>query len=160
MVCSPSQLLQLWQNLHLPKGIQIHFGPIVKAGGSNVSSKGQIIFKPRQIWMLTGHLNNEELILCQIQPTQAKSGTQDQLEDREGLGPFKFLLNFNLSALGVGDGQFSLHNGLLFLFHSSKIDRKHICQLQELTLYDLLSQFSWDWCMTRTNNESFLFLSR
>ena len=106
--------------------------------------------------MLTGRLNNEELILRQVQPTQGKSGTQDQLENGEGLGPCKNILNFNLSAFGIGHKQFSLQKCLWFLFHSAKIDRQQICQLHELALYDLLSQFSWDWSMPRTNNESFL----
>ena len=57
--------------------------------------------------MLTGRLNNEQLILRQVQPTQGKSGTQDQLENCEGLGPSKNILNFNLSAFGVGHEQFS-----------------------------------------------------
>ena len=87
--------------------IQIHFGPIIKVTGSSIPSKGQIVFKPSQTWMLTGRLNNEELILRQIQPTQGKSGTQDQLENCEGLSPSKNILNFNLSAFGVGHEQFS-----------------------------------------------------
>ena len=105
-----------------------------------------------------GHLNNEELILRQVQPTQGKSGTQDKLENCEGLSPRKDILNFNLSAFGIGHKQFSLQKGLLLLFHSAKIDCQQICQFDELALYDLLSQFSWDWSMHRTNNESFLGL--
>ena len=66
--------------------------------------------------MLTGRLNNEELILRQVQPTQGKSGTQDQIENCEGLGPLKNILNFNLSAFGIGYVQFSLQKGLWFLF--------------------------------------------
>ena len=136
--------------------IQIHFGPVIKARGSCIPSKGQIVFKPSQTQMLTSRLNNEELILRQIQPTHGKSGTQDQLENCEG--PSKNILNFNLSAFGVGHEQSSLQKGLWFRFHSTKIDRKQISQLHKLALYDLLSQFSWDWSMTRTNNESFLRL--
>ena len=108
--------------------------------------------------MLTGRLNNEELILRQVQPTQGKSGTLDQLENCEGLSPRKDILNFSLSAFGIGYEQFSLQKGLWFLFHSAKIDCQQICQFDELALYDLLSQFSWDWSMPRTNNESFLGL--
>ena len=106
--------------------------------------------------MLTGLLNNEELILRQVQPTQGKSGTQDQLENCEGLSPRKNILNFNLSALGIGYKQFSLQKGLWFLFHSAKIDHRQICQFDKLALYDLLSQFSWVLSMPRTNNERFL----
>ena len=106
--------------------IQIHFGPIIKARGSSIPSKGQIVFKPSQTRMLTGRLNNEELILRQVQPTQGKSGTQDQLENCEGLSPRKDILNFNLSAFGIGYEQFSLQKGLLFLFHCAKIDRQQI----------------------------------
>ena len=58
--------------------------------------------------MLTGRLNIEELILRQVQPTQGKSGTQDQLENCEGLSPHKDILEFNLSAFGIGYEQFSL----------------------------------------------------
>ena len=101
--------------------------------------------------MLTGRLNNEELILHQVQPVQAKSGTQDQLENCEGLSRRKNILNFYLSAFGIGYEKFSLQKGLWFLFHSVKIDRRQICQFDELALYDLLSQFSWDWSMPRTN---------
>ena len=63
-----------------------------------------------------GHLNNEELILRQVQPTQGKSGTQDKLENCEGLSPHNDILNFNLSAFGIGYEQFSLQKGLWFLF--------------------------------------------
>ena len=101
-----------------------------------------------------GHLNNEELILRQVQPTQGKSGTLDKMENCEGLGPCKNILNFDLSAFGIGYKQFSVQKGLWFLFHSAKIDCQQICQFDELALYDLLSQFSWDWSMPRTNNES------
>ena len=95
-----------------------------------------------------GCLNNEEL----TGPTNAgKSGTQDQLENCEGLSPHKDILEFNLSAFGIGYEQFSLQKGLWFLFHSAKIDRQQICQCDKLVLYDLLSQFSWDWSMPRTN---------
>ena len=108
--------------------------------------------------MLTGYLNNEELILRQVRPTQGKSGTQDQLENCEGLSPRKNILNFNLSAFGIGHQQFSLQKGLWFMFHSAEIDCEQIRQLHELALYDLLSQFSGDGSMTRTNNESFFGL--
>lgn len=108
--------------------------------------------------MLTGRLNNEQLILCQVQPTQGESGTQDQLENCEGLSPRKDILNFDLSALGIGYEQFSLQKGLWFLFHGAEINCQQICQFDELALYDLLSQFSWDWSMPRTNNEGFLGL--
>ena len=101
--------------------------------------------------MLTGRLNNEELILRQVQPTQGRSGPQDQLENCESLCPGKNILNFNLSAFGIGHEQFSLQKGLWFLFHSAKIDRQQVCQSDKLALYDLLSQFSWDWSMPRTN---------
>ena len=80
------------------------------------------------------------------------------MENGEGLGPCKNILNFNLSVLGIEYKQFSLQKGLWFLFHSVKIDRQQICQFNELALYDLLSQLSWDWSMPRTNNESFLGL--
>ena len=66
--------------------------------------------------MLTGRLNNQELILRQVQPTQGKSGTQDQMENCEGLGPCKNILNVNLSVFGIGYEQFSLQKGLWFLF--------------------------------------------
>ena len=138
--------------------IQIHFGPIIKACGSSIPSKGQIVFKPSQTRMLKGCLNNEELILRQVQPTQGESGTQDQLENCEGLSLCKNIINFNLSLFGIGHKHFSLQKGLWFLFHHVKIDHKQIRQLHELVLYDLLSQFSWVWSMTRTNNESFLGL--
>ena len=108
---------------------QIHFGPIIKAQGSSIPSKGQIVFKPSQTLILMGRLNNEELILHQVQPMQGKTGTQDQLENCEGLSPCKSILNFNLSAFGIGHEQFSLQKGLWFLFHSAKIDCKQIRQL-------------------------------
>ena len=66
--------------------------------------------------MLTGLLNNEELTLRQVQSTREKSGTQDQLENCEGLSPHKDILEFNLSAFGIGYVQFSLQKGLWFLF--------------------------------------------
>jgi len=89
---------------------------------------------------------------------QGIRGTQDQLENCEGLGPGKNTLNFNLPAFGVGHKEFTLQEGLWFLFHSAKIYRKQIRQLHELALYDLLGQISVDWCMTRTDNKSLLRL--
>ena len=106
--------------------------------------------------MLTGCVNNEELILHQVQPVQGKSDTQDSWKIVKGLSPCKNILNFYLSAFGIGYEQFSLQKGLWFLFHSAKIDRQQVCQSDKLALYDLLSQFSWDWSMPRTNSESFL----
>ena len=138
--------------------IQIHFGAIIKAQGSRIPSEGQIIFKPSQTLTFMGCLNNEELILHQVQPTQGIRGTQDQLENCEGLGPGKNILNFNLPAFGVGHKEFILQEGLWFLFHSAKIYRKQISQLHKLVLYDLLSQFSRDWCMTWTDNKSLVKL--
>ena len=52
--------------------IQIHFGLIIKARGSSIPSKDQIVFKRSQTRMLMGCLNNEELILRQVQPMQGK----------------------------------------------------------------------------------------
>lgn len=83
-----------------------------------------------------GCLNNEELVLCQVQATQGIRGTQDQLENCEGLGPGKNILNFNLPAFDVRHKEFTLQEDLWFLFHSAKIYRK---QIRELALYDLLS---------------------
>ena len=67
------------------------------------------------------YLNKEELILRQVQPTQGIRGTQDQLENCEGLNPSKNVLNFNLPVFGVGQEQFTLQKGLWFLFHCAKI---------------------------------------
>jgi len=46
----------------------IHFRPISKACGSGIPSEGHIVFKSAQTWILMGCLNNEELVLCQVQP--------------------------------------------------------------------------------------------
>ena len=135
--------------------IQIYSGPIIRAQGRGIPSEGQIIFKPSQTWILKNSLNNEELILCQVQPGQGMRGTQDQLENCGGLGPGKIIINFNLPAFGVGHKEFTLQEGLWFLFHSMEICCKQICQLHKLALCDL-SQLSQDWCMTPTNNESLL----
>lgn len=51
-------------------------------------------------------------------------GTQDKLENREGLSPSKNILDFNLPAFYVGHQEFTLQEGLWFLIPSSEIDCK------------------------------------
>ena len=73
---------------------------------------------------------------------QGKSGTEDQLENCEGIGPCKNILNLNLSAFGIGHKQFSLQKDLWFLFHSVKIDHKQIRQLHELACMIFLANLA------------------
>ena len=52
--------------------IHVHFRPIIEARGSSIPSEGQIVFKPSQTWILTGCLNNEELILYFVRSNQRR----------------------------------------------------------------------------------------